>query len=88
MVGCYLTIELTIGLYLGDVHFSLILSVEEVDVEEVVEVVAVEPPEHDQRTADEPASMPSSWGWLLICFYFGYLVGVEVDSEQVVHIIR
>ena len=47
MVGCYLTIELTIGLYLGDVHFSLILSVEEVDVEEVVEVVAVEPPEHD-----------------------------------------
>lgn len=47
MVGCYLTIELTIGLYLGDAHFSLILGVEEVDVEEVVEVVAVEPPEHD-----------------------------------------
>lgn len=76
MVGCYLAVELTIRLDFGDLHFSLVFSVEEVDVKEIVEIVAIEPPEHDERAADEPSSVPSSWGWLLICLYFGYFVGI------------
>lgn len=59
----------------------------EIDVKEVVEVVAVETSEEDQGAADEPTTVSSSWVRIIVGFYFADLARRQGNAGKVVHVL-